>query len=83
MLLSSLPFLFHFLDNPSTRGYSVVSKKTSMKEINRKLTFPEALWLLLGFVGILMWGALKAKIPTGMSILLCAIFVSTYGMIVL
>lgn len=54
-----------------------------MKEKSRKLTFPEALGLLLGFVGILMWGALKAKIPTGMSILLCAIFASTYGMIVL
>ncbi len=54
-----------------------------MKKETRKITFYEALGLLLAFIAILMWGALKAKIPTGMSILLCAITASAYGMLVL
>lgn len=54
-----------------------------MERIKRTITFGEAMGLLLAFVSILMWGALKAKIPTGMSILLCATTASVYGMFVL
>lgn len=54
-----------------------------MTKEKRKITFGEAVGLLLAFVYVLIWGALKAKIPTGMSVLLCAIIASTYGMVVL
>lgn len=54
-----------------------------MEKTKRKISFGEALGLLLAFVFVLMWGALKAKIPTGMSILMCAIITSIYGMFVL
>lgn len=49
----------------------------------RKARFGEAMGLLMVFVCILIWGAIKAKIPTGMSILLCSIVASSYGMFVL
>ncbi|QEK13396.1 sodium:proton antiporter [Crassaminicella thermophila] len=54
-----------------------------MKRAKRNISFKESVFLLFTFIFILMWGALKAKIPTGMSILLCAIVTSTYGMLIL
>lgn len=51
-----------------------------MERTKRTIKFGEAMGLLFAFVAILMWGALKAKIPTGMSILLCATVASLYGM---
>jgi NhaC family Na+:H+ antiporter len=54
-----------------------------MRKTARKISFIESIGLLLAFVGVLMWGALVGKIPTGMSILLCAIISSIYGMTVL
>lgn len=49
----------------------------------RKISFFEASGLMLCFIGILMWSILKAKIPTGMAILLCTTLASFYGMFVL
>jgi len=49
----------------------------------RKVHFGEAVGLLVSFVTILIWGALVGKIPTGMSVLLCAITASVYGMFIL
>ncbi len=49
----------------------------------RNATFAEAVILLLSFVGIMSWGAMVGKIPTGMSVLLCGILTATYGMLVL
>lgn len=54
-----------------------------MKKVQRKISFAESISLLFAFVAILMWGALVGKIPTGMSILLCATLASIYGMGVL
>jgi len=54
-----------------------------VKEEVRRITFLEALCLMLCFVGILMWGIIVAKIPTGMAILLCTVLASSYGMFVL
>lgn len=54
-----------------------------MEASKRKINFVEALILLVVFVGILIWGAIIGKIPTGMSILLCAVVASTYGILVL
>ncbi|WZL73034.1 Na+/H+ antiporter NhaC family protein [Clostridiaceae bacterium 35-E11] len=54
-----------------------------METSSRRISFKEAVALLVGFVIILMWGALKGKIPTGMSILLCATLASCYGMMIL
>lgn len=54
-----------------------------MQKEKRRISYGEAMGLLLAFIAILMWGALKAKIPTGMSILLCAIVASIYGMLIL
>lgn len=49
----------------------------------KQISFNESIILLLSFVCVLMWGALIGKIPTGMSILLCAMIASTYGMCIL
>lgn len=49
----------------------------------RKISFNESIILLICFIAVLMWGALVGKIPTGMSILLCATVASLYGMLVL
>ena len=54
-----------------------------MEKVKRSISFPEAMGSLLSFVAILMWGALKGKIPTGMSIILCATVTSLYGMFAL
>lgn len=56
-----------------------------MKEniTSRRLYFFEAFTLLLVIVIILIWGALIAKIPTGMSIFLCGIIAGAYGLIML
>ncbi|MEA4877574.1 MAG: Na+/H+ antiporter NhaC family protein [Aminobacterium sp.] len=53
------------------------------QKTKRKISFPEAVGLLFCFVAILMWSVLKAKIPTGMAILLCTVLASTYGMFIL
>lgn len=50
---------------------------------SRKIKFPEAIGLLVAFVAILMWGALSAGIPTGISICLCSFTAALYGIIVL
>ncbi len=49
----------------------------------RKLRFSEALILLIVIVALLIWGALIAEIPTGVSIFLCAVVASVYGLTVL
>ena len=53
------------------------------KKTARKLSFSEAIGLLLVFVAFLMWGALVAKLPTGISVLSCGIIAATYGMFIL
>lgn len=50
---------------------------------SRKIKFPEAIGLLIAYVIILMWGALSAGIPTGISICLCSFIAALYGIIVL
>ncbi|MEG2097369.1 MAG: Na+/H+ antiporter NhaC family protein [Pseudoflavonifractor sp.] len=49
----------------------------------RKLKFAEALAFLMFFIVFLIWAATKAKIPTGMAVLLCGVTAGAYGMFVL
>ena len=49
--------------------------------IPRKVTFTEAVVLLIAIVGIMIWTALIAKAPTAMGVLYCAILCAVYGMI--
>ncbi len=53
------------------------------KKQSRKLTFPEAIGLLIVFVLILIWGSIISKIPTGISICLCSLAAGLYAIIVL
>lgn len=50
---------------------------------SRPLSFVEALILLVFFVVFFILAATYWKIPTGMSVLLCAVVASAYGMLVL
>ncbi len=47
----------------------------------RKVTFLEAVILLLLIVGIMIWTALIGKVPTAMGVLYCAILCAGYGVI--
>jgi len=47
----------------------------------RKVTFAEAMILLIAIIGIMIWTALVAKAPTAMGVLYCAILCAVYGMI--
>lgn len=44
------------------------------------MTFLQAMLLLAAVVAIMIWGALIAQIPTGVSLMYCTILVSAYGM---
>jgi NhaC family Na+:H+ antiporter len=57
--------------------------ETKKVKVPRQLTFIEAMFFLIFFVVFLIWGATKAKLPTGMSVLLCAVISGSYGMAVL
>jgi NhaC family Na+:H+ antiporter len=73
IVYNTVYFMVYRADNYNIR-------RIIMERTKRTISFPEAMGLLLSFVAILMWGALKGKIPTGMSILLCATVTSIYGM---
>lgn len=50
---------------------------------SRKVTFGEAIVILIVVVAIMFWGTLVAKIPTAMSIVLAATVCGVYGALVL
>jgi NhaC family Na+:H+ antiporter len=58
-----------------------IKKETKTPRIPRKVTFIEAMVLLIVIVGIMIWTALVAKAPTAMGVLYCAIVCAVYGMI--
>lgn len=53
------------------------------KKQARKVTFAEAIILLLVFVGVMIYGALKGGFPTAMSVLYCGVIAAVYGGVVL
>ena len=57
--------------------------KQCAKKGSRMLTFGEAVVLLSFFVVFFIYGAIKLKLPTGMSVLLCAVVAAVYGMAIL
>lgn len=57
--------------------------KEKQVKSSRKLNFTEAMVLLIVLVTFLIWGAVVAGLPTGMSVLSCGIIAATYGMSVL
>ncbi|MDD4504582.1 MAG: Na+/H+ antiporter NhaC family protein, partial [Clostridiaceae bacterium] len=54
-------------------------QETKTPRIPRKVTFIEAMVLLIIIVGIMIWTALIAKAPTAMGVLYCAIVCAVYG----
>lgn len=50
---------------------------------SRNLNFFEAVCLLIFFIVFLIWSATIAKLPTGMSVLLCGVVAGVYGMFIL
>lgn len=57
------------------------TQETKKIRIPRKVTFTEAMVLLIAIVGIMIWTALIAKTPTAMGVLYCAILCAVYGVI--
>lgn len=55
-------------------------QETKIPRKSRKVTFIEAIVLLLIIVGIMIWTALIAKVPTAMGVIYCAIVCAVYGM---
>jgi len=55
-------------------------KETKPPRTPRKVTFTEAIILLIIIVGIMIWTALVAQTPTAMGVLYCAIVCAVYGM---
>lgn len=55
--------------------------KSETSSIPRKVTFTEAMVLLLIIVAIMIWTALIAKAPTAMGVLYCAIVCGVYGIL--
>lgn len=60
---------------------SINKQKAKTPRMPRKVTFIEAMVLLIVIVGIMIWTALIAKAPTAMGVLYCAIVCAVYGMI--
>lgn len=56
-------------------------QETQKMRTPRKVTFIEAVVLLIAIVGIMIWTALIAKAPTAMGVLYSAILCAVYGMI--
>lgn len=54
-----------------------------MGKSGRNLNFIEAVFFLLGFIVFLVFAATRLGVPTGMSVLLCAVAAGGYGMAVL
>lgn len=52
-------------------------------KMGRNLNFAEAICLLIFFIAFLIWSATIAKLPTGMSVLLCGVVAGVYGMFIL
>ncbi|WZL74371.1 Na+/H+ antiporter NhaC family protein [Clostridiaceae bacterium 35-E11] len=56
-------------------------KESETPSTPRKVTFSEAMILLIVIVGIMIWTALIAKAPTAMGVLYCAIVCAVYGIL--
>lgn len=54
-------------------------EKPEKKRTPRKVSFPEAVIILILIVIIMIWGALLAGIPTGVSLMFSTILVAVYG----
>jgi len=55
------------------------NKTEKTKKIPRQVTFTEAIVILVLIVGIMVWTALIAKVPTAMGVLYSAVLCAVYG----